>query len=230
MSSDDWKSLFPVLLLCDLLSQGELEWQWHCARFFLYCVRTVIVCVDFVVTNHGGCARTISSHWTTWSPISCENCFLSYGDFCVLYSGKSDFLLAFAQQHGVILTEILGKGGCGGKAPHLKGGLGAKPPSLEYILLCLNKVRKVRLLLQRGVWGTKPPSLEITKSVTGYVKWYKVRLVPNMFGFSYFWTIFHVWNLGSHFSIYRFLCVFTPILCLPFLNYTYLTFFSRCLF
>ena len=23
-------------------------------------------------------------------PISCENCFLSYGDFCVLYSGKSD--------------------------------------------------------------------------------------------------------------------------------------------
>ena len=32
------------------------------------------------------------------------------------------------------LTEILGKGGLGGEAP-----------SLEYILLCLNKVRKVRL-------------------------------------------------------------------------------------
>ena len=51
---------------------------------------------------------------------------------CVLYSGKSDLLLAFAQQHGVILTEILGK-----------GGLGAKPPSLESILLYLNKVRLV---------------------------------------------------------------------------------------
>ena len=32
----------------------------------------------------------------------------------VLYSGKSELLLAFAQRHGVILTEILGKGGCGG--------------------------------------------------------------------------------------------------------------------
>ena len=51
--------------------------------------------------------------------ISCENCFLSYGDFCVLYSGKSDLLLAFTQWHGVILSEILGKGGwdSGGKAP-----------------------------------------------------------------------------------------------------------------
>ena len=35
----------------------------------------------------------------------------------VLYSGRSDFLLAFSQQHGVILTEILGKGGCGGEVP-----------------------------------------------------------------------------------------------------------------
>ena len=45
-------------------------------------------------------------------PISCENCFLSYGDFCVLYSGKSDLLLVpvFAQWHEVILSEILGKG------------------------------------------------------------------------------------------------------------------------
>ena len=33
----------------------------------------------------------------------------------------------------------------GGKVPHVKGRLGAKHPRLEYILLCLNKVRKVRL-------------------------------------------------------------------------------------
>ena len=35
----------------------------------------------------------------------------------VLYSGKSDLLLAFSQRHGVILSEILGKGGCRGEAP-----------------------------------------------------------------------------------------------------------------
>ena len=62
--------------------------------------------------------------------ILCENCFLSYGDFCVLYSGKSDLLLAFAQRHGVILSEILGKRGCGGKAPQLKRGtVGGEDPS-----------------------------------------------------------------------------------------------------
>ena len=61
-SSDNWKSLFPVLFLCDHFSRGELEWQWHCMRFLLYRVRTVIVCVDLVVTNHGGCARTIITH------------------------------------------------------------------------------------------------------------------------------------------------------------------------
>ena len=41
-------------------------------------------------------------------------------DIFILYSGKSDLLLAFAEQHGVILSEILGKGGCGGKAPQFK--------------------------------------------------------------------------------------------------------------
>ena len=46
-------------------------------------------------------------------------CFV-FRQYRVLYSGKSDLLLAFAQRLGVILTEILGKGGCGGKAPHLK--------------------------------------------------------------------------------------------------------------
>ena len=60
-------------------------------------------------------------------PILCENCF-NYGDFCVLYSGKSDLSLAFAQQHGVILNEILGKGRCGGKAPPKKGVLGGEAP------------------------------------------------------------------------------------------------------
>ena len=41
---------------------------------------------------------------------------------------------------------ILGKGGCGGRSPPpKKGDWGAKPPSLGYILLCLDKARKVRL-------------------------------------------------------------------------------------
>ena len=50
--------------------------------------------------------------------------FLVTEIFVFLYSGKSDLLLVFAQQHGVILIEILGKRGCGGLR---KGGLGAKP-------------------------------------------------------------------------------------------------------
>ena len=39
------------------------------------------------------------------SGVSCENCFISYGDFCVVYSGKLDLLIAFAQRHGLILAE-----------------------------------------------------------------------------------------------------------------------------
>ena len=38
-------------------------------------------------------------------------------EISVLCSGKIDLLLALSQQHGVILTEILGKGGVGGEAP-----------------------------------------------------------------------------------------------------------------
>ena len=34
----------------------------------------------------------------------------------------------------------------GGKAHHLKVGAGAKPPSLGNLLLCLDKVTKVRLV------------------------------------------------------------------------------------
>ena len=48
-----WQSLFPVLLLCDPLSQAELEWQWHCVRFFLYCVRTVITSTSLWQTMEG---------------------------------------------------------------------------------------------------------------------------------------------------------------------------------
>ena len=48
--------------------------------------------------------------------------------FCIQ---ASDLLLAFAQRHGVILTEILGKGECGGRSLPPKReneGGGAKPP------------------------------------------------------------------------------------------------------
>ena len=75
--------------------------------------------------------------------IQAKLCFVFRQTF-VLYSGKSDLLLAFAQWHGVILTEILGKRGEGVKPPP-KRETGGQIPRLEYILLCLNKVRKVRL-------------------------------------------------------------------------------------
>ena len=78
--------------------------------------------------------------------IQCEKCFLRYEDFCVLYSGKSDLLLPFAQWHGVISSEILGKGGVGAKPPPKMGVWGPKAPSLADWLLCLDKVRKVRLV------------------------------------------------------------------------------------
>ena len=38
---------------------------------------------------------------------SCPNCFLSYGDFCVVYSGKIELLIEFSQRHGLILKEKL---------------------------------------------------------------------------------------------------------------------------
>ena len=50
---------------------------------------------------------------------------------------------------------MLAVGGCGGKAPHLKGaekGVGAKPPPQK--------------------WGLHPPSLEIPNSVTGRYVFY----------------------------------------------------------
>ena len=47
-STDDLKSLFPDLFLCDRWSRGEVDWQWHCAHFFL-CPDCNIVCVDVVV-------------------------------------------------------------------------------------------------------------------------------------------------------------------------------------
>ncbi|XP_068237611.1 uncharacterized protein [Palaemon carinicauda] len=37
--------------------------------------------------------------------VTCENCFISYWDFCVHYSGKVDLIIAFAQRHGLILAE-----------------------------------------------------------------------------------------------------------------------------
>ena len=39
--------------------------------------------------------------------LSCENCFLSYGDFCVAYTQHFDKLVLFSQNHGLILKEKL---------------------------------------------------------------------------------------------------------------------------
>ena len=45
----------------------------------------------------------------------------------------------------VILSELLGKGGVGAKPPLKMGAWSPKAPSLADLLLCLDKVRKVRL-------------------------------------------------------------------------------------
>ena len=37
--------------------------------------------------------------------VTCENCFISYGDFCILYSGNIELLVTYAQRHGLILSE-----------------------------------------------------------------------------------------------------------------------------
>ena len=92
------------------------------------------MCVDFVVTNHGGCARTVITHEQSLNHVIQFHVkiVLLVTEIFVLYSGKSDLLLAFTHSlsgMGVILSEIR-KSGCG-LCPHLKRGagpLGAKPP------------------------------------------------------------------------------------------------------
>ena len=55
---------------------------------------------------HGASSRQIPpENQECDQPISCPNCFISYGDFCVTYSGKIQLLFDFAQRHGLILTE-----------------------------------------------------------------------------------------------------------------------------
>ena len=55
---------------------------------------------------HGASSRQIPpENQECDQPISCQNCFISYGDFCVTYSGKIQLLFDFAQRHGLILTE-----------------------------------------------------------------------------------------------------------------------------
>ena len=58
-------------------------------------------------------------------PISCENCFHSYGDFCI--------------QAKVTYSDIRKRVAWGGQSPPPK-----ITPSLADLLLCLDKVRKVR--------------------------------------------------------------------------------------
>ena len=45
------------------------------------------------------------NHYQGRALVPCENCVISYGDFCVVYSGKVDLLVAFAQRHGLIWAE-----------------------------------------------------------------------------------------------------------------------------
>ena len=35
-------------------------------------------------------------------PLTCENCFLSYGEFCLAYSSKFEELIKLCQKHGMM--------------------------------------------------------------------------------------------------------------------------------
>ena len=139
-----WRMEIVVPCLVPLRS---LLWQCHCAHFFLHCVRTVIVCrlrcdnswrvcqgrhqqsLNHVIRFCVQIAFLVTEIFVFC--IQAKVCFV-FRQKCVLYSGKSDLLLAFAQQHGVISSEIFGKWGCGGLRPHLKrGDWGAKPPAKD---------------------------------------------------------------------------------------------------
>ena len=39
------------------------------------------------------------------TPTTCADCYLTYGDFCVTYSGHIDKLVEWCQRHGLILKE-----------------------------------------------------------------------------------------------------------------------------
>ena len=67
----------------------------------------------------------------------CPDCSLAFCDFIKKFYKDNTATISF--------LRILGKGGCGEQSPHLRRGLGGEAPSLGYILLCLDKVRKVRL-------------------------------------------------------------------------------------
>ena len=57
-----------------------------------------------VPSTSSGTASDIS-HIQESDVVSCENCFISYGDFCVTYSGNIQLIIGFAQRHGLILKE-----------------------------------------------------------------------------------------------------------------------------
>ena len=82
------------------------------------------MCVDFVVTNHGGCARTVIIHQQSLNHVIRFHVKIVFlvTEIFVLYSGKSNLLLAFAQRHGIILSDIRKRGVWGGEASHLKEG------------------------------------------------------------------------------------------------------------
>ena len=38
-------------------------------------------------------------------PVRCENCTISYGDFCYIYTANTEKLIKYCQDHAVILAE-----------------------------------------------------------------------------------------------------------------------------
>ena len=103
-----------------------------------------------------GPSHEIPAETCTPEPLSCPHCLLSYGDFSHIYTDNLKGLVLYVQTHGLFLGEkvcpeckcvalicrkkdfvvfievILGTGGVGGKASHLKGGWGVKPQFRMY--------------------------------------------------------------------------------------------------
>ena len=116
------------------LSWTRVEWQFHCAHFFLYCVRTVSVCRLRCDKSWWVCQGRHQQSLNRLIRFRVKIVFFSYGDFCVLYSGKS-VLCIQAKVCFVFRQKWL-----------IAGIRSAAWGNFKW------DIRK------RGVWGAKPPT------------------------------------------------------------------------
>ena len=57
------------------------------------------------VMDVAGPSRKIPAATSTLEPLSCPHCFLSYSDFCHIYTDNFKWLVSYAQTHGLLLSE-----------------------------------------------------------------------------------------------------------------------------